>query len=593
MLFLLFLLVSFNLTFASDYTPFNRSAYLTSSFAESRGSRYHAGIDFSTEMEEGWPILAPEDGEVQDIKVSPFGYGRVLYFKGKSGTLWVFGHLSLFNEAIENLVTHRQNSERKNDVSIILPNLERIKQGDTLGFSGSTGIGNPHLHLETRLSKNKIVSPCGQGVECLDTIAPFILGAAAWRKTQVHLTDEQALQDGCLEVPNEDQPLKLAFKIVDYSRYPLENPMAVRRIELKTGNRSLYKRVKDTLSYSTMLRIRDEMLWAERADTAGDWHLIVSRLPTEGTLRLEVEDYTGNTSFREFTLQSKCPTSTGIAQYKLQDSVLYTFLSRAYLNLDLCSKMQFELKNAQNKTLSYNLCQIYPNAETPIAVFYEKYPTASKIIAKRAGKIEREIYLYPLDRELKSTITASEPCHFSSEIKGLKNLHIEQVIAIQQIRKDSVTSLEFHPKGLQFWRGWHLCFDTASTPNPIYWLGETSREWFVFSKQTKEKGRRCVETYELRDIATIKDTIAPAPGVAYFKNDKLRIPIVEQYAGIRNGNAFKVSSSEKRWIIAEYDSDPKELTVRREYLPNTGDSISVFMQDVVGNTKTYSIIVPE
>lgn len=594
-LFLLLLsFISMGTVFAADYSPFNRDAYLTSSFAESRGSRYHAGIDFSTEMEEGWPIFAPEDGEIQDIKVSPFGYGKVIYFKGDSGKLWVFAHLSSFNESIENLVAHRQASERRNDVSIILPDLDRIKKGDTLAYSGSTGIGAPHLHVETRITRNKIVSPCQNGVQCLDTIAPFILGAAAWRNHEVIMTDEQSLQNGCLAVPNEDKPLKLAFKIVDYSRTPLENPMSIRRIELKVGKRSLYKRVKNVLSYSTMLKIRDELLWAEEADTAGDWHLMLGALPTERTIRLEVEDFSGNVSFRDFTLQPSCSTNTKTSYFKQQDSILFTFLSRAFLNLSECSKAQFELKNAQNKTLATNLCHVYPNIETPISLFFEKYPSAAKIYVKRFdGKGNREILLFPLNGELKSKIEIQKPYFLTSEIKGLKNKYIKQVIAIQETVKDSIASIEFHPKGLQFFKNWHLCFDSIYIKNPIFWLGETSREWFVFSKQIKEKNKRCIKTYELRDIASIPDSMPPAPGVPYFKNERLRIPVIEQYAGIRNGNSFKVRSLEEPWITAEYDSDPKELVIKKELLPPAGDSISVFMQDVLGNAKTYSIIIPE
>jgi murein DD-endopeptidase MepM/ murein hydrolase activator NlpD len=86
--------ILFAITFATaaDYSPFGHPAYLTSSFGENRGTRYHAGIDYSTEMEEGWPVLAPEAGTIEEVRVSPFAYGKVLFFKGKSGRLWVFAH---------------------------------------------------------------------------------------------------------------------------------------------------------------------------------------------------------------------------------------------------------------------------------------------------------------------------------------------------------------------------------------------------------------------------------------------------------------------------------------------------------------------
>ena len=61
---------------APTYRPFERDAYLTSSFGENRGTRYHAGFDYSTQMEEGWPIYAPEDGKVVELRVSPFHLPR-------------------------------------------------------------------------------------------------------------------------------------------------------------------------------------------------------------------------------------------------------------------------------------------------------------------------------------------------------------------------------------------------------------------------------------------------------------------------------------------------------------------------------------
>ena len=89
------------------YDPFQRDAYLTSSFGENRGTRYHAGIDYSTQMEEGWPIFAPENGYVKEVQNSPFGYGKVMFFEGNSGKTWVFAHQSSFTPAVENAV--RQN----------------------------------------------------------------------------------------------------------------------------------------------------------------------------------------------------------------------------------------------------------------------------------------------------------------------------------------------------------------------------------------------------------------------------------------------------------------------------------------------------
>ena len=86
------------------YRPFDRDAYLTSSFGENRGTRYHAGFDYSTQMEEGWPIYAPEDGKVEELRVSPFHYGKLMLFKGKSGKTWAFAHQSSFGKLDDQVI---------------------------------------------------------------------------------------------------------------------------------------------------------------------------------------------------------------------------------------------------------------------------------------------------------------------------------------------------------------------------------------------------------------------------------------------------------------------------------------------------------
>lgn len=589
----LFVFISIPLLFASDYNPFQKEAYLTSSFGESRGSRYHAGIDYSTNMEEGWTIFAPENGDIEDIKISPFGYGKVIYFKGESGKTWIFAHLQSFQKEIEELVQKRQKHERKNDVSIALPSLPSFKKGDTLAFSGSTGIGNPHLHLELRLDRNSLISPCQNGVKCFDTIPPTILEAAAWRKNKIHFTDQDNLDKGCLEVPNEDAPLRLAFKIVDYSRTPLENPMSVYRIELKAGNHSLFKRTQDTLAYTKMLHIRNELLWSEKTNERGDWHLILGSIPEERLLRLEVEDFSNNVSFKEFHIKNSCEQKWTPTLFQNQDSILFSSLSRAFLNLSLCPQKGFKLKDSQNKTIASNLCQLYPKKETPISIFFEKFPDAAKILVTNSSHaVEREILLFPLKNKKSFKAKLEDPYYFDFEIKGLKNPYIESILAIQKVKKDSLESIEFHPKGLQFTQNLKVCFEKKHTPNPIYWLGETSQKWFLFHNQKSDRNKTCIQVNELRDLSSILDTIPPKPGVPYFKEEQLRIPILEGPAGILNGNSIKVTSTKNEWIISEYDSDPQELVIKKEAIP-LNDTLKVFMEDALGNSDSYFILKPK
>ena len=123
-------------------SPLGRYKYKISSFFGPRMLRgkpnNHTGIDLSAPG--GTEITAPSDGEIVENLPSSRsnGYGNFLAYLDKSGKMFFgFGHMSKPS-------TLRIGS--------------RIKQGDTLGYVGSTGnaYGN-HLHFEVlkRLNSNK------------------------------------------------------------------------------------------------------------------------------------------------------------------------------------------------------------------------------------------------------------------------------------------------------------------------------------------------------------------------------------------------------------------------------------------------------
>ena len=160
--------------FANDYLwPTNASHYLTSSFAESRPGRFHAGIDIKTWGREGYEIYAIRNGYISRIQVSPFGYGRALYLTLDTGEIVVYGHLKAFSSTVEEYVYQQQLQQGKYSVRMYPP-VDRfeVKKGDLLGYTGQTGVGYPHLHFEMRDPGNRPINPFSRGYEVRDTIAP-------------------------------------------------------------------------------------------------------------------------------------------------------------------------------------------------------------------------------------------------------------------------------------------------------------------------------------------------------------------------------------------------------------------------------------
>jgi hypothetical protein len=263
---------------APPYQPLGRTAYLTSSFGEDRGTRYHAGIDFSTDMEEGWPVIAPSNGTVEFAARGAFGYGRYIKFKANDGHIWVFAHLAEFNRKIDTLIRKEMLKREKPNVQLSLK--ISFKKGDTLAYSGSTGIGNPHLHTERRTPDGKIaLNPCKK-MKCTDTIAPYILDAAPFDSG-------------------------FAVKIVDYSREPLENPMSVYSLDIYQNKKKIFGKKYDSLSFAPkdMAKIKDDLLKVEDADTVSDWHFINAKVKPNSEILAVARDFADNVSKKELKLK--------------------------------------------------------------------------------------------------------------------------------------------------------------------------------------------------------------------------------------------------------------------------------------------------
>ncbi len=589
------------------YVPFGKPGFLTSSFGENRGTRYHAGIDYSTDMREGFPVIAPEDGKISQVRLSPYGYGKVVYFQGKSGKTWVFAHQSGFSRAIDSLVRDTQSKTGKNDVSIANPDIPGFRQGDTISFTGSSGIGNPHLHLEIRLG-DKIINPCRNGTLCQDTLDPLVLGAAVFQKESVALSGEEDLKAGCIEIPDIDDfenPIRFVFKIADYSRYPLENPMSVRRVTLRKKDKVIDEITKDTLSLANMIQIRKELLWAEEADTAGDWHYLPGEFfrSPDDTLTLETEDMVGRISTRTFAFKEKCGGTKPAMQGKFQRPELFSFLSRTWLGLDLCAsdikQTGFLLLEKGKKPL--NLCEEFPARPITLGEILERHPKAEAVLVERDGRLDT-IAVKKVPKGIRNLSWKLDRHFFpvSEKITGLAPVPWTQVLAVRRLESDSVPAFEFHPKGLHFRGSWQVSFYGNIAEKPLYYLGETSRRWFIFGKQRKRNLVRSTSANELRDVGFISDTTAPEVGeirmdkafVAGTEQTVIRIPLIERESGIANGNAIKAFSREKPFIYAEYDSEPHEIVLVPSDLPSPGKSFFLSIQDEAGNRKTFEIPVP-
>src|SRR5207247_2574173 len=89
--------------------------------------RAHEGVDFSAAY--GTPVRATADGVVTRVGREDDGYGNLIELRHANGIRTRYGHLSAFARGLQ-------------------PG-ERVDQGETIGYVGSTGLSTgPHLHYE-------------------------------------------------------------------------------------------------------------------------------------------------------------------------------------------------------------------------------------------------------------------------------------------------------------------------------------------------------------------------------------------------------------------------------------------------------------
>jgi hypothetical protein len=153
--------------------PLRVERIITSSFGEFREGHVHAGLDFSTGGREGLPVYAVADGCVERLRCSPFGYGKAIYVRLDDGRTAVYAHLSDYSPKLRRLVTDAQSRSLKYETDLwVKAGSVRVRSGDVVGYSGSTGTGAPHLHFEMRGKDGCPLNPFEFYPAVPDSVAP-------------------------------------------------------------------------------------------------------------------------------------------------------------------------------------------------------------------------------------------------------------------------------------------------------------------------------------------------------------------------------------------------------------------------------------
>lgn len=153
--------------------PTNAGRYLSSTFGETRSAHLHTGIDIKTWGKEGYDVYATRDGVLFRVQTGPSGYGNALYLKHDDGSFSVYAHLRNFIPEITRIVDSVRVPELRHDVDLIVEHHQiRFLKGQKIAYTGSTGIGPPHLHFELRTPDNVPYNPLYARFQVTDRIPP-------------------------------------------------------------------------------------------------------------------------------------------------------------------------------------------------------------------------------------------------------------------------------------------------------------------------------------------------------------------------------------------------------------------------------------
>lgn len=147
----------------------------SSSFAEARGLRLHAGIDLRTRQTTGFPVRAIADGYISRVNVQFRGYGYAIYIDHPEKEIRVvYAHLRNFAGSLGEYVESKlQKMGARHGINDFFQSGRfPVKKGQVIGWTGESGSGPAHLHFEIRTLNDEPLAPSLYGYRAPDDIFP-------------------------------------------------------------------------------------------------------------------------------------------------------------------------------------------------------------------------------------------------------------------------------------------------------------------------------------------------------------------------------------------------------------------------------------
>lgn len=534
-------LLMIGLIHSQDYhPPVDIPIQLSGTFAELRGTHFHAGIDIRTQGKQGLPLRSVADGYVSRIKIQQGGYGKALYINHPNGVTSVYAHLQRYSPDIIPHVRKKQYS-RKNYTIEFYPEPDQmpIKKGALIGYSGNTGSSfGPHLHFELRTSANQIpFNPLLADDSIADTQKPVIVQLIGYPI------------DGVIN--RSEEQIQLSITQINDSVYRADTIRAIGTIgfgieHFDRQNESFFKngafKIDANIERTPRFEIQFDTL---SFDDTSEMHKLI--------------DYPLYIDTKKKVMQLFNTHETPVSFAK--------YTNNGLVDVEAGARLTYTIKLSDVAGNNVYL-QVPIEGKTEDVWVTKKSPMPGKMIyPKRDYMFELQGFSLYINAK-----TFSQPTPLNIEIDG-DTLNISNDYAY-------------------FEKPYTLRLAKEKTPKGAYLALKRSKRWGFVAKKN-DKGQFSTKLKSTGALALLVDSIPPTIVDQKKISDRwislekdIRFSIDDKGAGISHYEGYL----NDKWVLFEYEQKKKELTFRFRdpvKLKKTKHKLKLIVWDKVGNSTTF------